>query len=114
MLHEKDKKNKLFQSNNGYQYISFLGDHSFMENQQWINSLKQKDILFYPEKLISAYSDYQFDQVKNHFCLRFLINFLKEAMEKRWSQIEFNDMNQQYERNIEKSICPKWKYLIRK
>ena len=64
MLEEKDKINTRFKSNNGYQYQSFLGDHSFMESQKWINSLHQKDVLFYREKIISAYSDYQFDQVK--------------------------------------------------
>lgn len=62
-LEEKDKTNIRNKGNDKYQYKSFLEDQSFMENQKWINKIQKEKILFHPEKLISAYNDYQFDQV---------------------------------------------------
>lgn len=111
-LKEKDRTNKLNKSNDAYQYKSFMNDHSFLENQDWLISKPKETQLFYPEKLISAYPDYQFDQVK--IKLFFLRKYIKERMEGRWRQINMVNAKSFFDRDINKSICPNWKYLIRK
>jgi len=59
----KDKNNNINKGNEKYQYVSFLEDSSYLERQKWVNSKNQNQLLFHTEKLISAYQDYQFDQV---------------------------------------------------
>ena len=63
VLEERDRINSQFKRRNSYQIKSFLNDNSYMEKQKWIQEQMGKEILFHPEKIISAYPDYQFDQV---------------------------------------------------
>ena len=35
-------------------------------------------------------------------------------MEKRWDKVVIHQNNISFERDLNKSICPDWKYLIRK
>lgn len=71
-LANRDQTNSVNKENDRYNYKSFLDDNSFMENQKWISEKNQNQILFHREKLVSAYQDYQFDQVKIE-----IKNFLK-------------------------------------
>lgn len=63
-LYSKDKTNYYYRGDNTYRYESFINDNSFLENQKWIGERNKRGLLFSPEKLITAYQDYKFDQVK--------------------------------------------------
>ena len=63
-LMDKDRRNNFNRDNEHYQYKSFMEDNSFLEGQKWVNEKNQNQMLFHTEKLVSAYPDYQFDQVQ--------------------------------------------------
>lgn len=63
-LMDKDRRNNSNRDNEHYQYKSFMEDNSFLESQKWVNEKNQNQLLFHTEKLVSAYPDYQFDQVE--------------------------------------------------